>query len=178
MALVRLYSFVLRIAFALALIGQLKACTLHLMGKAAAKHEMMSYAKYTKAHLKRWCQIFLSSANKMPAFLTVGLCSFPFDEKIFLAVEKQRLDHLDRALSWEFCFKEQLFQNATDMNAAVNISTVGNIWHWKRFIQITLWIQHIFRLLIAVDHSADALRHAFSSNTPVRACPGTTGQKR
>ncbi len=49
MALVRFYVFVLRIAIILAMMGQLKACTLELMGLAAAKHEMMSYSKYTKA---------------------------------------------------------------------------------------------------------------------------------
>jgi len=49
MELVRFYVFVLKIAVALAMLGQLKSCTLELMGKAAAKHEMMSYSNFTKA---------------------------------------------------------------------------------------------------------------------------------
>ena len=49
MALVRFYSLVVQIAIALALLGELKGCTLELMGMAAAKHGMMSYSKYTRS---------------------------------------------------------------------------------------------------------------------------------
>ena len=49
MEIVRFYVFFLRLAIALAMIWQLKSCTLELMGKAAAKHEMMSYSRFTKA---------------------------------------------------------------------------------------------------------------------------------
>lgn len=49
MELVRFYVFVVRIAIALATMGQLKACTLEIMGKAAAKNGMMSYSRFTKA---------------------------------------------------------------------------------------------------------------------------------
>ena len=49
MELVRFFAAIVKIAVALALGGQLKSCTLELMGKAAAKHEMMSYSRYTKA---------------------------------------------------------------------------------------------------------------------------------
>ena len=52
MELVRFYVMVVKIAILLALCGQLKACTLELAGKAAAKHGMMSYSRYTKALLK------------------------------------------------------------------------------------------------------------------------------
>ncbi len=50
MGLVRFYSFVIRIALALALLGQLRACTLIMMGKAAEKSEtgIMSYSKFSK----------------------------------------------------------------------------------------------------------------------------------
>ena len=47
MSLIRFYVLIVRLAIALALVGELKACTLVLMGKAA-KHEMMSYSKFTK----------------------------------------------------------------------------------------------------------------------------------
>ena len=53
MELVRFYAAVVKLALALAMIGQLKACTLELMGRAAAKHEMMSYSKYTRALTRR-----------------------------------------------------------------------------------------------------------------------------
>ncbi len=53
MELVRLYAAILKIALLLALCGQLKGCTLELMGKAAAKHEMMSYSRYTRALTER-----------------------------------------------------------------------------------------------------------------------------
>jgi hypothetical protein len=51
MELVRLYALVVEIAIALALIGQLKSCTLELLGLAAAKsdHGMISYTKFTRA---------------------------------------------------------------------------------------------------------------------------------
>ena len=50
MGLVRFFSFVIRLAFALALLGQLKACTLIMMGKAAEKSEtgIMSYSKFSR----------------------------------------------------------------------------------------------------------------------------------
>ena len=50
MQLVRFFSFVIRLAIALALIGQLKACTLIMLGKAAEKSEtgIMSYSKFSK----------------------------------------------------------------------------------------------------------------------------------
>lgn len=54
MELVRFYAFVVKIAIALALVGQLKSCTLTLLGFAAEKNAtgMMSYATYTKALTK------------------------------------------------------------------------------------------------------------------------------
>ena len=50
MQLVHFFSFVIRLAIALALIGQLKACTLIMMGKAAEKSEtgIMSYSRFSK----------------------------------------------------------------------------------------------------------------------------------
>ena len=48
MELVKFYAWIVKIAVALAMMGQLKACTLELAGKAAAKHEMMSYSKFTR----------------------------------------------------------------------------------------------------------------------------------
>ena len=50
MELARITSFFLRIALALALICQLKACTLELMGLAAEKTDrgMISYSKYSR----------------------------------------------------------------------------------------------------------------------------------
>jgi hypothetical protein len=50
MGLVRFYVWVVRIAVLLALCGQLKTCTLIMMGLAAEKSErgIMSYSKYTK----------------------------------------------------------------------------------------------------------------------------------
>jgi hypothetical protein len=53
MVFVRFYVLVLRIAVALALLGELKSCTLVMMGKAAEKHELMSDSKYTKMLLNR-----------------------------------------------------------------------------------------------------------------------------
>jgi len=51
MELVRFYALVVKIAIALALIGQLKSCTLELLGLAAEKsdHGMISYTKFTRA---------------------------------------------------------------------------------------------------------------------------------
>lgn len=48
--IIQFYSFVIRLAIFLALAGQLKSCTLVMMGKAAAKTErgMISYSKYTR----------------------------------------------------------------------------------------------------------------------------------
>ena len=48
MDLIKFYALVIRIAIALALLGQLKACTLIMMGKAAEKHEIMSYSKFSR----------------------------------------------------------------------------------------------------------------------------------
>ncbi len=50
MELVRFFAFVVRLAIALALIGQLKSCTLELLGQAAAKsdHGMISYTTFTR----------------------------------------------------------------------------------------------------------------------------------
>ena len=49
MSLIRFYVAVIKIAIFLALMGQLKACTLEVMGLAAEKTErgMISYSKYT-----------------------------------------------------------------------------------------------------------------------------------
>ncbi len=54
MELVRFYALVVKIAIALAIIGQLKSCTLVLLGLAAAKSDtgMISYSKFTKALTK------------------------------------------------------------------------------------------------------------------------------
>jgi len=50
MELVRFYAWVIKIAIALALIGQLKSCTLTMMGLAAEKSEkgIISYSKFTR----------------------------------------------------------------------------------------------------------------------------------
>ena len=50
MGAVKFVSFVVRLGFGLALIGQLKFCTLVMMGKAAEKSQkgIMSYSKYTR----------------------------------------------------------------------------------------------------------------------------------
>jgi hypothetical protein len=49
MELVRFYAAIIKIAVALALLGQLKTCTLVLMGLAATNTErgMISYSKFT-----------------------------------------------------------------------------------------------------------------------------------
>lgn len=50
MELVRFYAWVIKIALILALIGQLKFCTIVMMGKAAEKTEngILSYSKFTR----------------------------------------------------------------------------------------------------------------------------------
>jgi hypothetical protein len=50
MPVINFYVWVLRIAIALALIGQLKSCTLSMMGLAAEKTErgMISYSKFSR----------------------------------------------------------------------------------------------------------------------------------
>ena len=54
MGLVRFYSAVLWLAIGLALCGQLKSCTLTMMGLAAEKTEagIMSYSKFSHALTK------------------------------------------------------------------------------------------------------------------------------
>ncbi|HMN68844.1 MAG TPA: hypothetical protein PKC28_09935 [Bdellovibrionales bacterium] len=50
MELVRFYAWVIKVAILLALIGQLKACTLIMMGLAAEKSEkgIISYSRFTR----------------------------------------------------------------------------------------------------------------------------------
>ncbi len=50
MGAVKFVSFVARLGFGLAMIGQLKYCTLVMMGKAAEKSQkgIMSYSKYNR----------------------------------------------------------------------------------------------------------------------------------
>lgn len=50
MGLVRFYMWVIKIAILLALVGQLKTCTLIMMGLAAEKSEkgIISYSKFTR----------------------------------------------------------------------------------------------------------------------------------
>ena len=50
MALIRFYALIIKIAIALAFAGQLKSCTLELMGLAAQKTErgMISYSRYSR----------------------------------------------------------------------------------------------------------------------------------
>jgi FlaG/FlaF family flagellin (archaellin) len=50
MELIRFFALILRIAFVLALAGELKSCTLELMGLAAQKVDqgIMSYSKFTR----------------------------------------------------------------------------------------------------------------------------------
>jgi hypothetical protein len=47
MELVKFYVVVIRIAIVLAMLGQLKGCTLVMMGKAAGKNKIMSYSKFS-----------------------------------------------------------------------------------------------------------------------------------
>jgi hypothetical protein len=51
MELVRFFALIIKIAILLALVGELKSCTLVLMGLAAQKSErgMISYSKFTHA---------------------------------------------------------------------------------------------------------------------------------
>lgn len=50
MSMVRFYVWVIRIGIALALCGQLKTCTLLIMGEAAEKTEngIISYSKFSR----------------------------------------------------------------------------------------------------------------------------------
>lgn len=50
MELIRFYIWVIKIAIALALIGQLKTCTLIMMGAASEKagRGVISYSKFTR----------------------------------------------------------------------------------------------------------------------------------
>lgn len=50
MELVRFYAWIIKIAIMLALIGQLKTCTLIMMGKAVEKSEkgIISYSRFTR----------------------------------------------------------------------------------------------------------------------------------
>ena len=54
MELVRFFAAVVKIAICLALIGELKSCTLELLDLSAQKSAqgIMSYSKYTKALTK------------------------------------------------------------------------------------------------------------------------------
>lgn len=55
MELVRFFAFVVKLAIALALIGELKTCTLELLGPAAASsdHGMISYGQFTRLLIHR-----------------------------------------------------------------------------------------------------------------------------
>jgi hypothetical protein len=50
MELARFAAFIIQIGFTLALIGELKTCTLQLMNKAAVQteHGIMSYSKFNR----------------------------------------------------------------------------------------------------------------------------------
>jgi hypothetical protein len=50
MELIRVFAFVVKLAIALALVGELKTCTLELLGSAATSsdHGMISYGKFTR----------------------------------------------------------------------------------------------------------------------------------
>ena len=48
MEFVRFYAFILKIGLLLAMAGQLKACTLVMLHKAAEQPEIMSYSKYSR----------------------------------------------------------------------------------------------------------------------------------
>jgi hypothetical protein len=54
MELVRFYALIVKIAIMLAMFGQLKSCTLEVLGLAAQKSErgMISYKQYTEALTK------------------------------------------------------------------------------------------------------------------------------
>ena len=51
MEIIRFFAFVIKLAIALAFAGQIKSCTLEVLGLAAESSErgMISYSKYTKA---------------------------------------------------------------------------------------------------------------------------------
>lgn len=55
MEIAKLISFIIKLGLLLALIGQLKYCTLMMMGLASEKsqHGIMSYSKYTKQLFKK-----------------------------------------------------------------------------------------------------------------------------
>ena len=55
MEIVKFVSFVVRLGLLLAICGQLKFCTLVMLGKASEKTQkgMISYSKYTKALLDK-----------------------------------------------------------------------------------------------------------------------------
>lgn len=55
MEIVKFVSFVVRLGIILALMGQLKFCTLQLMGMAGEKTQkgMISYSKYTRMLLDK-----------------------------------------------------------------------------------------------------------------------------
>ena len=50
MGIVKFVSFVIKLGFLLAMVGQLKFCTLMMLGLASEKsqHGIMSYSKYTR----------------------------------------------------------------------------------------------------------------------------------
>jgi hypothetical protein len=50
MGIVKFVSFILKLGFLLAMVGQLKFCTLMMLGLASEKSQkgIMSYSKYTK----------------------------------------------------------------------------------------------------------------------------------
>ncbi len=50
MGIVKFVSFILKLGFLLAMVGQLKFCTLMMLGKASEKSQkgIMSYSKYTR----------------------------------------------------------------------------------------------------------------------------------
>ncbi len=50
MELIRFFAFVVKLAILLALVGQLKSCTLQLLGLAATKSDqgMISYGDYSR----------------------------------------------------------------------------------------------------------------------------------
>ncbi len=48
MEIVKFVSLIVRLGIFLALCGQLKGCSLELLGKSASKNGIMSYSAYTK----------------------------------------------------------------------------------------------------------------------------------
>ena len=55
MGIVKFVSFILKLGFLLAMVGQLKFCTLMMLGKASEKSQkgIMSYSKYTRQLTKK-----------------------------------------------------------------------------------------------------------------------------